>query len=362
MFLETATQQSAQMPSELDAPEQEETQVKATADQTFRGLSERGRLYVMDLIFDLGKFPSVPEESVGQPSEQCIQIPACVSSVSDPSLPDCALTAPIESRPPDDPSAQDSTDVVANSSLTLATAAEHPSDEQSALSQEAQEATALLPPPFQGPAQPPIEPTLPEFFRRVQLSIDLFHPYLSPTDFLALGQTCRDLRQTIFEDYILGQLVAESSIQCLTLAQFDPVPAREEPEWQVLEPILRLEQDVGKCVPNGRIVFEPPHITKDQRGPRRPYRPKKFKPKKIRVYPSGHFPGPYYHERELVKPQRKPLLPGEVFHRFEDYRLDHGQLKDEVPIPIYVFYKDHGGVLRLHAASIPLLWLMELIS
>ena len=361
MFLETATQQSAQMPSKLDAPEKEEIQIQARefgADQTFRGLSERGRLHIMDLSFDLEKIPNVLEELVGEPLEQCIQIPTCVSSTSDPSLPDYELTASIESRPPNDPSAQDSTDVVANSSLTLATVAEGPSEDQSAFAQEAHEATALPPAPGH------IEPTLLGFWGSVGFNVKPFRPYLSPRDFLALGQTCRDLRETIFKDFVLGKLIAESSIQCLTLAQNDRAPAREEPEWQVLEPILRREQDVEKCVPNGQIVFEPPHVTEDLPRPPRPYRPTKFRPTKIRIYPSGHFPGPSYHEKELAKPQGKPLLPDEVFHRFEDYRLD-GQLNDPIPIsiPIYVFYKkENEGVLRLHAASIPLLWFMELIS
>jgi len=157
-------------------------------------------------------------------------------------------------------------------------------------------------------------------------------------------------------------LITNSSIQCLTVAQIDPAPEPADREWQTLYPVMKREEEVINCVPFGRIVFEPESDRHSYQ-----YRLRNFEPKEIDFLPGRFGPSPHNYSWELVKPRRNAIQPGQVFHRFEDCSLADGQLNDRIPIHVFykatrVFSKDNGRVLRLHAVSIPFLWLMDRLS
>jgi hypothetical protein len=198
--------------------------------------------------------------------------------------------------------------------------------------------------------------------------------YLPLVDVASLGQTCRLLREICHEEYLLRQVFAESSLKCQTIAQRNPLPELPETESRTLFPVVaRVQGSLRRCVPFGRLVYETKHPDNSCLS----YRFPSFEPVKLEFFSTSTL-APFADQWELRKLQgncrscisrpgskcsrRVTVLPGEAFYRFEDSVQLADPDRENDCIPFHIFYKRYNMKARLHAVSIPLMWLIHRMS
>jgi hypothetical protein len=195
---------------------------------------------------------------------------------------------------------------------------------------------------------------------------------LQPRAVSNLAQTCRYLRDICHEQYLLGQVLRNSTLRVLTATQIDPRPELPDSDWQTLDPVIkRVDGEFGRCISNGRLLYQP-----DLDRPPFLYRFRTFEPKAIEFFLPGNLGRAQTYSWELEKIQGKAsryefgewngswpptILCGGVYLRFEDFRFPvdselHGN------IPIYVFYRRRGEYLYLLGVSIPFGWVIDRLS